>query len=49
VTNRIRVYQEQTQPLIDYYQERGLLMEIDGTRSIDDVTAELLAALSKVK
>jgi adenylate kinase len=49
VINRIRVYQEQTQPLIDYYRERGLLIEIDGTHSIDEVTTELLAALSKVK
>jgi adenylate kinase len=48
VTNRIRVYLEQTQPLIDYYQERGLLLVVDGTQNIEQVTAELLAALAQV-
>ncbi len=45
VTRRIRVYLEQTQPLIDYYQQKGILLEIDGAQSIDLVSAELLAAL----
>jgi len=46
VKNRIRVYLGQTQPLIDYYQQRGLLIEVDGTKPIDQVTADLLAGLS---
>jgi adenylate kinase len=46
VTNRIRVYLEQTQPLIDYYQQRNLLLEVDGAQSIEAVSADLLAALS---
>jgi adenylate kinase len=45
VTRRIRVYLEQTQPLIDYYQQRGLLVEVDGTLPIEQVSAHLLAAL----
>jgi adenylate kinase len=45
VTNRIRVYLQQTQPLIDYYQRKGLLLEIDGALSIENVTENLLAAL----
>lgn len=45
VTRRIRVYLEQTQPLIDYYQQRGLLVEVDGTLPIEQVTVALLAAL----
>jgi len=45
VTRRIRVYLEQTKPLIDYYQQRGLLIEIDGILPIEQVTASLLAAL----
>ncbi|RPI31933.1 MAG: adenylate kinase [Chloroflexota bacterium] len=45
VTRRIRVYMEQTEPLIDYYRQRGLLVEVDGTKPINEVTAELLAAL----
>jgi adenylate kinase len=45
VTNRIRVYLEQTQPLIDYYQNEGVLLEIDGAQAIDAVSVDLLAAL----
>jgi adenylate kinase len=45
VTRRIRVYLEQTQPLIDYYRQRHLLLEVDGKQSIDKVTVDLLAAL----
>jgi adenylate kinase len=45
VTRRIRVYLEQTEPLIEHYRQKGLLIEIDGMKSIDEVTANLLAAL----
>lgn len=49
VANRIRVYMEQTAPLIDYYRQKGLLIEVDGTKSIEDVSQEILAALQKEK
>ncbi len=42
---RFRVYLEQTSPLIDYYQARGLLEVIDGERPIDAITPDLLAAI----
>jgi adenylate kinase len=45
VTQRIRVYLVQTQPLIDYYQKVGVLLEIDGAQAIDAVAADLFAAL----
>ena len=45
VIQRIRVYLGQTQPLIDYYRQLGLLVEVDGSRPIDQVTTDLLAAL----
>jgi adenylate kinase len=48
VARRIRVYLEQTQPLIEFYRQRGVLIEVDGTQSIEKVSAALLAAL-KVK
>jgi adenylate kinase len=48
VKRRIHVYLEQTMPLINYYQERGKLLEIDGTQSIDKVAKDLLDALSAV-
>ena len=45
VKNRINVYFEQTMPLIEYYRKAGLLREVDGTQSIEQVSAGLLAAL----
>ncbi len=45
VKQRIRVYEEQTAPLIDYYQKKGLLVQINGTKSIKEVTSLLLAAI----
>ncbi len=45
VTRRIHVYLEQTQPLIDYYRQRNLLIEVDGKQPIEEVTTDLLAAL----
>lgn len=47
VKNRIRVYLEQTSPLIEYYRQAGLLVEIDGTQAIEQVGQELLAAIKK--
>lgn len=45
VVRRIGVYHEQTQPLIEYYRQRDLLIEIDGAQPIDRVTADLLSVL----
>lgn len=47
VKHRISVYLEQTSPLVDYYRKRGKLVEVDGSHSVEQVTAELLAALKK--
>jgi adenylate kinase len=49
VTRRIRVYLGQTQPLIDYYRQRELLIEIDGTQDIEQVSTAILAALASGK
>ncbi len=45
VANRLDVYDEQTAPLIGYYEERGLLVAIDGERSLEDVYAQIQAAV----
>jgi adenylate kinase len=47
VSRRIRVYFEQTEPLINYYRQKGLLIEIDGTQPIEQVTRSLLEKLPK--
>lgn len=49
VRHRIAVYNEQTAPLINYYRDRGLLVEIDGTQEIDAVFADLLQAIEKAQ
>lgn len=47
VTKRIRVYLDQTMPLVEYYRTAGKLIEIDGTQAVEQVTTELLDALQK--
>ncbi len=47
VRNRIDVYFMQTSPLIDYYREQGLLVEVDGTQQIEQVADLLLQAVRK--
>ena len=49
VERRIRVYMEQTSPLIEYYRQKGLLAEVDGEQSIDVVSKDILAAIRKVQ
>jgi adenylate kinase len=46
VVNRIRVYLQQTAPLIEYYQKAGLLVEVDGTQPIERVSESMLAAVA---
>ena len=45
--NRLEMYHEQTDPLLDIYRERGLLLEIDGMGDVDEVSARVLAALAE--
>lgn len=47
VTNRIQVYTKQTQPLIDYYKERGKLISVNGDNAVDKVFEEIVSKLSK--
>ena len=47
VERRIRVYTDQTAPLIEYYRQQELLIEVDGTHSIEDVSKEILTAIKK--
>jgi len=46
VEKRIKVYMEQTSPLIEHYRQAGLLVEIDGTLPIEEVTRQLLKAIA---
>ena len=45
ITQRLEVYSEQTQPLIDYYADTGIMVNIDGIGDIDDIFADICKAL----
>ena len=47
VQKRLNVYHEQTQPLIDYYTEKKILVEVDGTVDIEDVFAAIVNILGE--
>ncbi len=47
VRHRQEVYTEQTAPLIEVYDERGLLVRVDGMGTVDEVTARVLEALGE--
>jgi adenylate kinase len=46
IKNRLRVYKEQTEPLIAYYREKGLLREIDSSRSPEDSLSQIKSILA---
>lgn len=45
VRERLRVYDQQTAPVIGYYRERGQLAEVDGVGALDDVYGRIVAAV----
>ena len=47
VANRIGVYSEQTEPLTDYYEKKGILANINGDQDIDKVFSEIVTALGE--
>jgi len=49
ITNRLKVYHEQTQPLVSYYDERGLLRRFDGTRSPTEVHDHIRATIATLR
>jgi adenylate kinase len=49
VRNRLKVYMEQTAPLIDYYRKKGKLVDIDGSGGIEAVAAQMIKAISLIK
>lgn len=47
VLERLKVYHEQTETLIGYYSDKGLLLNFDGTKNIAETTSEIMASLLK--
>jgi adenylate kinase len=46
VHERLVIYRQSTQPLVEYYQDRGLLRTVDGTGTIDDIAKRIIEAIS---
>ena len=47
VKNRLSVYHEQTQPLIDFYAKKNVLAEVDGTKDMEEVFEDIVKILGK--
>lgn len=49
IQNRLRVYHEKTKPVIDYYEQQGLLRRIDGTRDQVEVHDHIRAVIATLR
>jgi adenylate kinase len=47
VANRLNVYEQQTAPLIEYYEKKGLLLNIEGNEAVETVMQNILRALKR--
>ncbi|HAX60972.1 MAG TPA: adenylate kinase [Elusimicrobia bacterium] len=45
IRHRLSVYYIETQPLIEYYKSKGILVTIDGNRSVEEISRDIAAAL----
>jgi adenylate kinase len=49
ISNRLRVYEAQTKPLVGYYAERGKLETLDGEREIDDIFKDVVSVVERIE
>ncbi len=49
IRRRLEIYHDQTEPLKDYYADRGLLVTVDAERQIPQVTEEILSAVGRME
>lgn len=47
IKKRLEIYHRQTEPVLRFYQEKGILEEIDGERSIEEIFQDILKRLGK--
>jgi adenylate kinase len=47
IRHRLEVYAQQTAPLVGYYGERGILVGVDATGPVDDITERVIAAVRR--
>lgn len=48
IQRRLKVYYDQTEPVIGYYEKKGAIFHIDGTGTIEEVNAQMMKALGKL-
>lgn len=48
IKHRLEVYNNETKPVLDYYQEKGIVVEINGTGSVDDVFNRIKDSISAI-
>jgi adenylate kinase len=48
IRNRLKVYSENTRPLLDFYRQRDILLEIDGTGAVEEVTGRIRSAMEPI-
>jgi len=49
VRKRLDVYRSQTQPLIEYYREKGILKDFDGNRPIEEISSDIVSYLEHLE
>ena len=49
VENRLRIYHEMTKPIINFYREQGILLDVDGVGDMQDIADRLIRALEEGK
>ena len=47
IRKRINLFHEFTEPVLDYYREKGILLEIDGEKSIEEIQEEIMRVIEK--
>ncbi len=47
VLNRLKIYNEKTRPLLDYYEKKGLLLVVDGEKPADEVFHDIIGKLGE--
>jgi adenylate kinase len=47
ISKRLKIYHEETEPLVAYYKKKGILLEIDGEQPIEKVTEDIANSMNK--
>jgi len=49
IRQRLSAYHAETEPVLDYYRRQGILEEVDGERSVEDIFTDILSRLGELK